>query len=90
MDVFPSLAPDDADHILSSTSLIQQADYKGHLKKFYGLNFETADTNKVILFYRTYDMKGDERIRLRQKPGAGATSTCLRSSDEPARQISQR
>jgi len=69
MDVFPSLAPDDADHILSSTSLIQQADYKGHLKKFYGLNFETADTNKVILFYRTYDMKGDERIRLRQKPG---------------------
>jgi hypothetical protein len=70
MDVSPSLAPDDADHILSSSSLIQQADYKGHLKKFYGLNFETADTNNVILFYRTYDLKGEERIRLRQKPGS--------------------
>jgi hypothetical protein len=70
MDVSPSLAPDDADHILSTTSVIQQADYKGHLKKFYGLNFETVDTNKVILFYRSYDLKGAERIRLTQKPGS--------------------
>lgn len=68
MDAFPSLAPSDQDHILSSTSVIQQADYKGSLWKFYGLNFEYADTNSVVLFYRTYDMTGVERIRLRHKP----------------------
>jgi len=68
MDASPSLAPLNADHILSSTSIIQQADYKGNLRKFYGLNFDTPDTNSVILYYRAFDKAGSERIRLKQKP----------------------
>jgi len=69
MDADPRLAPPGEDHILSSTSVIQAADYAGHLKKFYGLRFENLDSNKVKLFYRTYDSVGTERIRLSQKPG---------------------
>ncbi len=70
MDAIPSLAPPDEDHILSSTSVIQQADYEGHLKKFYGLNFEQVDSSQVVLFYRTYDPGGTEKIRLRKKPSS--------------------
>ena len=69
MDTDPRLAPAGEDHILSSTSVIQTADYAGNLKKFYGLDFENVDSNKVKIFYRTYDSAGIERIRLAQPPG---------------------
>lgn len=68
MDAAPELSPADEDHILSSTSTIQQADYEGRLNKFFGLNFEKVDPAQVILFYRTYELRGTERIRLRHKP----------------------
>lgn len=64
----PSLAPSDEDHILSSTATVQQADYVGHLHKYYGLMFETPDEMKVILFYRTFEERGAEEIRLTAKP----------------------
>ena len=69
MDSDPSLAPPGEDHILSSTSVIQEADYAGHLKKFYALGFENVDSNKVKIFYRPYDSSGTERIKLTHKPG---------------------
>jgi len=68
MDTYPQLAPA-ADHILSSTSVVQQADYRGWLKKYIFLGFENVDSNKVRLFYRTFDPEGVERIRLKEKPG---------------------
>jgi len=68
MDTYPFLAPAQ-DHILSSTSVIQQVDYRGFLKKFIYLNFN-ADTNKVRLFYRTFDQSGTERIRMKTRPSA--------------------
>lgn len=68
MDASPVLTAPGEDHILSSTSVIQQADYQGHLKKYYGLAFENVDSNKVKLFYRTYDSTGVEKIRLTKKP----------------------
>ena len=68
MDAIPSLTAANENHILSSTSVIQQADYAGHLKKYYGLGFENVDSNKVQLFYRTYDTTGTEKIRLTKKP----------------------
>jgi len=67
MDTYPYLAPAE-DHILSTTSVVQQADYKGYLKKFIYLNFDKVDTNKVHLFYRTFDKNGTERIRMKAKP----------------------
>jgi hypothetical protein len=70
MNAVPSLTPANEDHIISSSSVIQQADYKGNLKKFYGLNFENTDSNLVALFYRTYDSTGVEKIRLKKKPSA--------------------
>ncbi len=68
MDAVPSLTAPGEDHIISSTSVIQQADYEGNLKKYYGLAFENADSNKVKLFYRTFDSSGIEKIRLKMKP----------------------
>jgi hypothetical protein len=67
MNAIPSLAPEQ-DHILNTTSVIQQADYAGNLKKYYGLAFEHVDSNKVQLFYRTFGSSGTERIRLVKKP----------------------
>lgn len=69
MDAFPELAPDE-DHILSSTSVIQQADYAGNLKKFIYLNFRDIDSSKVNLFYRAFDEAGTEKIKLRKKPSS--------------------
>jgi hypothetical protein len=70
MDAIPSLTPPGEDHILSSTSVIQEADYAGHLKKFYGLNFEKVDSNKVQLFYSSFDTAGTEKVKLERKPSA--------------------
>jgi len=67
MDAIPSLTPPGEDHIISSTSVIQQADYKGNFDKFIYLNFENVDSNKVKLFYRTFDTSGTEKIKLRLK-----------------------
>lgn len=69
MNDFPNLAPSQ-NRILGTTSVIQQADYAGFLKKYYGLNFEGIDSSRVRLFYRTFDASGTERIRLKQKPSA--------------------
>jgi hypothetical protein len=70
MDAFPALAPMDEDHIISSTSVIQQADYAGNLTKPTYLNFENTDSNKVQLFYRCFDSVGTEKIKLKKKPSA--------------------
>jgi hypothetical protein len=69
MDAFPDLTPPGEDHIISSTSVIQEADYEGRLKKFIFLNFEN-DSNKVKLFYRSFDSTGSEKIKLKKKPSA--------------------
>jgi hypothetical protein len=70
MDAIPQLTAPGEDHIISSTSVIQQADYHSFLKKFIYLNFDYPDTGKVILFYRTFDSSGTEKIRLKKKPDA--------------------
>jgi hypothetical protein len=70
MDAVPSLTAPDEDHIISSTSVIQQADYEGYLKKFIFLNFENTDSSKVKIFYRTFDAKGIEKIKLNTKPSS--------------------
>jgi len=68
MATYPVLAPVE-DHILSSTSFIQQADYKDHFKKYLSVDF-SADTNKVRVYYRTFDNNGTEIIKLKSKPSA--------------------
>ncbi|WP_426668403.1 hypothetical protein ACPPVU_19730 [Mucilaginibacter sp. McL0603] len=80
MATYPALAPAE-DHILSTTSVIQQADYKGYLKKFIYLNFDKVDTNKVRLFYRTFDKQGTETIRMKAKPSA------VLLNDQPMKEV---
>jgi len=70
MDAFPEPTAPNEDHIISSSSVIQQADYEGHLKKYIFLGFENMDSSKVKLFYRTFDSTGTERIKLKKKPSA--------------------
>lgn len=70
MDAFPELTAPNEEHIISSSSVVQQADYEGHLKKFIYLNFEKVDSNKVKMFYRTFDSTGIEKIKLKKKPSA--------------------
>jgi hypothetical protein len=81
MATYPFLAPLE-DHILSTTSVVQQADYKGFLKKFIYLNFDKVDTNKVRLFYRTFDKQGTETIRMKTKPSV------VLLNDQPMKEIS--
>jgi len=68
MATYPFLAPIE-DHILSTNSVIQEADYKGHFHKYYSVDFAEVDSNKVRLYYRTFDTTGTEEIKLKDKPG---------------------
>jgi hypothetical protein len=70
MDAIPVLTAPNEDHIISSTSVIQEADYAGHLAKPVYLRFENTDSNKVELFYRTFDTVGVEKIKLKKRPSA--------------------
>jgi hypothetical protein len=69
MATYPVLAPVE-DHILSTTSVIQQADYKDHFKKYLSVEFDKPDTGKVRVYYRTFDDHGSELIKLKNKPSA--------------------
>jgi hypothetical protein len=68
MATFPELAPSDEDHIVSTTSVIQQADYKGNIQKYLVPDFDKVDTNKVRVYYRAFDAAGNEKIKLKNKP----------------------
>ena len=64
----PTLAPPTENHILSSTSVIQQADYHGRSNKML---YDEADKNvilKLVIQYRTFDKAGTEVLRLVSKP----------------------
>ena len=62
----PSLAPKDEDHILSSTSVIQFAEYKNSpYKKF---NIATEKDRLTKLKYIVFDAGGKEVIRLTARP----------------------
>jgi hypothetical protein len=62
----PELAPSDEDHILSTTSVIQFAEYKNSpYKKF---QFDEEPSGTIKLKYTTYDKQGSEVIRLASKP----------------------
>ena len=59
----PGLAPDDATHLLSTTSVIRNINYTTQPI----ISEENPD--EVLLYYRTYDISSVEKIRLMEKPG---------------------
>jgi hypothetical protein len=81
MATYPELSPVE-DHILSSTSVIQQADYKGHFHKYYGVDFAEIDSNKMRLYYRTFDNTGTEELKLKNQP------TTVLLNDKPLKETS--
>jgi len=68
MAALPSLAVCNEEHILSSTSVIQQADYKFNTNKGFEAAFKKPTATQASLFYRTYDLAGKEVIFLLKKP----------------------
>jgi hypothetical protein len=68
MATYPELAPSSADHILSSTSVIQQADYKGQANKFLVPYVNVDDITKVMFYYRAFDSAGVETVRMQVRP----------------------
>ena len=67
MAASPELAPDE-DHLISTTSVVQQVIYKGQFYKIYYL--PQKDTNNILLQYRVYDNDGEETVRLSKEPSA--------------------
>jgi hypothetical protein len=70
MEAMPELAPADEEHILSSTSVIGEADYPPLADKYFGDDLGKVDPKKIRIFYRTFDSSGIEQIRLFKKPAA--------------------
>ena len=69
MAASPELAPGDQDHLVYSSSIVQQANYRGSINKF--LNPVVAsDVDKAVVFYTTFDPSGTEIMRLSRKPSA--------------------
>lgn len=63
----PELAPLQ-DHILSSTSIIQLAEYGPVAGEFYTYELRKADPTKIRLIYKTFDDDGIEKVKLTKKP----------------------
>ena len=68
MAYHPELAPARQNHLLNSTSIIQLMEYPGSVNKFLEPVVPTNLLKDVIINYRTFDKKGEEIIRLTQKP----------------------
>jgi len=67
MSFAPDLAPSGENHILTSTSIIQQADYSPNFNKYIQGDV-WGEVDKMILFYRSFDKEGEENIRLTREP----------------------
>lgn len=67
MAAYPELAPN-SNHILSSTSIVMQADYPPNFNKKLVPDVKKDELDKVEVYYRTYDMAATELIRLTKKP----------------------
>ena len=68
MAAVPELAITDEDHILSSTSVIQQADYKNQQNKFLVPDVAEVPVSEVVLHYRASEQSGEEQVFLQRKP----------------------
>jgi hypothetical protein len=70
MAAMPALTPSDEEHILSSTSIIEEAVYAPLPDKWYMNWLGKTDLKTIRIFYRTFDTTGTEEIRLLKKPSA--------------------
>lgn len=66
----PSLAPSDEEHILSSTSVIEEVAYAPLGDKWLADYLGKISPKTIRIFYRTFDITGIEQMRLLKKPSA--------------------
>ena len=67
MDAHPEIAPNE-NHILSTTSTVSEAKYDAEIDRFTDPTLDRDVSHQAIVFYRTYDKEGVEKIRLVEKP----------------------
>jgi hypothetical protein len=70
MAAMPSLAPNDANHILHSTSVITQADYYPDFNKTLVPDVPYDEIEKTLIFYKTNDHASLETVRMTEKPSS--------------------
>ncbi|MEO7046406.1 MAG: hypothetical protein ABI091_13935, partial [Ferruginibacter sp.] len=68
MAAVPALAPSDEEHILSSTSVVEEAVYAPMPDKLFTSYSGKVDPKIIRIFYRTFDTTGIEQIRMMKKP----------------------
>jgi hypothetical protein len=68
MAAFPELSPSDEEHILYSSSIVQQVEYRNKPWEYYLSHPSNTDISNIKLRYSVYDKKGIEKIRLLAKP----------------------
>ena len=66
MAAVPEIAPD-ADHLLSSTSVVMRVDY-GNVKKYLTPLLWGIDYQDITVSYQVFDDSGMEVLRLKEKP----------------------
>jgi hypothetical protein len=64
----PELAPENINHILSSTSIINKADYVPFFKKSYMIEFPFDEETKMKILYKTFDKKSIETMCMTENP----------------------
>ncbi|WP_425236550.1 hypothetical protein [Ulvibacterium sp.] len=70
MAYFPQLAPDNKNHLLYSSSIVQHMEYAPQLNKFLVPEVALEKVSKTLIHYRTYDDVSTEVIRMVEKPKA--------------------
>jgi hypothetical protein len=68
MGALPELAPSDEEHILFSSSVVQEVEYKNRTGAKYITGVDNPELKNIKLRYTTYDNNGIETIRLSDKP----------------------
>ena len=66
MAAAPELAPASENRLLSTSSVIQHIFYRDQLGKYYFRAIR--DASKTEMHYTTFDLKGEEVLRLTKKP----------------------
>jgi hypothetical protein len=64
----PTLAPAGANHMVSSTTTIQEIAYDGAKKRFLSPPNRSISPASVVVAYMAYDLAGTEVLRLAHKP----------------------
>jgi hypothetical protein len=68
MAFLPELVPADKNHLLSSTSVIQQMDYTPLISKFMVSEVPAESVKNTLINYRTFDNRANEILRMTIKP----------------------